>query len=118
MAVASQTVETGLAGKRALVTGASGGIGSATARELAAEGAHVVVHYRNGRERAETIAAEIGGQALRADLTVESEVDALFAQAGPLDVCIAVVGEWPRDDVPVWGLSLERWDTTLRANLT
>jgi len=118
MRVASQTVETGLAGKRVLVTGGSGGIGSACAREFAAEGAHVLVHYRTGRERAEAVAAEIGGEVVQADLTVESQVDALFEQAGPLDVCAAVAGEWPQEDVPVWELPLERWEATVRANLT
>ena len=111
-------METGLADKRVLVTGASGGIGSACAREFPAEGAHVVVHYRNGRERAEALAAEIGGDAIQADLTVESEVEALFEQARPFDVCAAVVGEWPREEVPVWELPLERWERTLRVNLT
>jgi len=111
-------VDTGLAGKRVLVTGASGGIGAACAREFAAEGASVVVHYRNGRDRADAVATEIGGEVVGADLTVEAEVDALFAAAGALDVCAAVVGEWPRGDVPVWELSLERWEATLRANLT
>jgi 3-oxoacyl-[acyl-carrier protein] reductase len=118
MRVASQTVETGLAGKRVLVTGASGGIGSACAREFAAEGAHVVVHYRGGRERAEALAAELGADLVQADLTVESEVDALFEQAGTLEICVAVVGKWPRGDVPVWELPLERWEQTLRVNLT
>ena len=111
-------METGLVGKRVLVTGASGGIGSACAREFAAEGANVVVHYRGGRERAETLAAELGADLVQADLTVESEVDVLFEQAGALEICVAVVGEWPRGDVPVWELPLERWEETLRVNLT
>jgi 3-oxoacyl-[acyl-carrier protein] reductase len=118
MRVASQTVETGLAGKRVLVSGGSGGIGSACAREFAAEGAHVLVHYRTGRERAEAVATEIGGEVIQADLTVEAQADALFEQAGPLDACAAVAGEWPREDVPVWELPLARWEATLRANLT
>jgi len=111
-------VNTGLAGKRVLVTGASGGIGAACAREFAAEGARVIVHYHRGRERAEAVAAEVGGELASADLTDEAEVDALFAQAGRLDVCAAVAGVWPSDDVPVWELPLARWEATLQANLT
>ena len=111
-------MDTGLAGKRVLVTGASGGIGSACAREFAAEGAEVLVHYRAGRERAEAVAGEIGAEVVQADLTVESEVEELFERAGTLDVCAAVAGEWPQGDVPVWELPLERWEATLRTNLT
>src|SRR5437867_10453130 len=118
-------METGLAGKRVLVTGASGGIGAACARAFAAEGARVVVHYYRGRERAEAVASELGGGAtaiLNADLTVEEDVDGLFDAArealGRVDVCAAVAGVWPSEDVPVWQLGLERWRATLDQNLT
>jgi 3-oxoacyl-[acyl-carrier protein] reductase len=111
-------METGLRGKRVLVTGGSGGIGAACARAFAAEGAEVVVHFHRGRDRADAVAGEVGGVAIGADLTNESEVDALFEQAGRLDVCAAVAGQWPSADEPVWELPLARWEATLRANLT
>ena len=115
-------METGLAGKGVLVTGGSGGIGSAVVRAFAGEGARVVVHYRSGRDRAEALASELtGAVALGADLTDEAEVERLFARSrhelGSVDVCAAVAGVWPREDEPVWHLSLERWEATLRENL-
>jgi 3-oxoacyl-[acyl-carrier protein] reductase len=112
-------VDTGLAGKGVLVTGGSGGIGAACVRLFSAEKARVAVHYHRGRDRAEAV----GGEAvLAADLTDEAQVDALFADArealGAIDVCAAVAGVWPSEDVPVWELALARWEETLRANLT
>jgi len=106
-----------------LVTGASGGIGAACARAFAAEGARVLVHYHRGRERADAVAEELGGMPVaQADLTVEADVDRLFTEArdalGAVDVCAAVAGVYPAEDVPVWELSLDRWEETIRANLT
>ena len=116
-------MDTGLAGKVVLVTGAGGGIGSECARAFAAEGSRVVVHYNRSRERAEALAAELPDAiAVQADLTDEAAVDYLYTRArealGGVDVCAAVAGVWPRDDEPVWRLSLARWEEVLRANLT
>ena len=106
-----------------VVTGASGGIGSACARAFAAEGARVLVHFHRGEERARALAAELGNaEVVQADLRDESDVERLFAEGrealGQIDVCAAVAGMWPSDDVPVWQMSLARWEETLRANLT
>ena len=87
-----------------------------------AEGARVAVHYHRGARPRRGGRGELGGAPLGADLTDEAQVDALFEQAraslGGLDACVAVAGVWPSEDVPVWELPLERWEETLRANLT
>jgi 3-oxoacyl-[acyl-carrier protein] reductase len=116
-------METGLAGLGVVVTGASGGIGAACARAFADEGARVLVHYHRGEERARALAAELGGALVaQADLTREADAERLFADArealGRVDVCAAVAGVYPSEDLPVWELDLERFDRTIRENLT
>ena len=115
-------VDLGLRDNGVLVTGGAGGIGAATVRAFAAEGARVAVHFHSSGDAARALAEEVGGVALRADLRSEEEAAALVpaaAQAlGRLDACVANAGVWPREDVPVADLPLERWRGTLDANLT
>jgi 3-oxoacyl-[acyl-carrier protein] reductase len=115
-------MDLGLEGSAVLITGGGGGIGAATARALAAEGAKVAVHYRASKAQADALASEIGGVALQADLRDEAAADALVPAAvqafGRLDACVANAGTWDPEDVPVSRMSLARWRATLDANLT
>ena len=86
-----------LAGKVAIVTGASKGIGAGIAKGFAGEGAAVVVNYNSSREGAERVVASIeadGGRALafRADLAKSAEIRAMFAETqkafGRLDILV------------------------------
>jgi len=90
-----------LTGKVAVVTGASKGIGAAIAKQLAAEGAQVVVNYATSRESAENVVNEIkqaGGEAIavRASLPHEAEIHALFSEArkayGKVDILVNNAG--------------------------
>jgi 3-oxoacyl-[acyl-carrier protein] reductase len=114
-------MDTGLDGRGVLVTGGAGGIGSAIVRAFAREGAHTAIHYRTSRDRAEALATEVGGVAIRADLTIEAEADDLVPLAvrelGRLDVLVANAGQWPEQDVPLWDMTLDRWRATLAINL-
>ncbi len=90
-----------LSGKVAVVTGASKGIGAAIAKQLAADGANVIVNYSTSREGADKVVAEIkaaGGSAIAvgADVSKEFELSALFGAAreayGKVDILVNNAG--------------------------
>jgi 3-oxoacyl-[acyl-carrier protein] reductase len=108
----------------AVVTGASGGIGSAVARRLAADGMQVVVHYAGSPERAEEVVESItaaGGRAtaVRADVGDADEVAALFDAAeqayGGVDVVVNTAGIMLL--APLMELSLDDFDRMHRTNV-
>jgi 3-oxoacyl-[acyl-carrier protein] reductase len=105
-----------LEGKRALVTGASRGIGRAIAEELARAGAHVVVDYRSGREEAEQLAAEIGGAAVQADVSSPDDARRLVDEAGDIDVLVNNAG-LTRDGL-LARMSDDDWRTVIDTNLS
>lgn len=77
-----------LRGSRALVTGATGGLGQAIARRLAKEGAELVLSGRR-LDVLEPLAKELGGTAIAAELEDLADVDRLMKEAGPIDVLVA-----------------------------
>ncbi len=114
-----------LAGRRALVTGAASGIGRATARRLAADGAAVVIDHLGDAEAAGVLVAEIerdGGRALavEADVSDEAQVDAMFARAqeelGPVDLLVNNAGR--EKAFALLDMPLEEWNAVLALNLT
>jgi len=105
-----------LEGKRALVTGASRGIGRAIAEELARAGAHVVVGYRSGREEAEQLASEIGGAAVQADVSSPEDARRLVDEAGDIDVLVNNAG-LTRDGL-LARMSDDDWRTVIDTNLS
>ena len=82
--------------KIALVTGGSRGIGAAVARRLAADGCTVVINYENSQAQAEALAAEIGGLALRADVSdpvqVGNMIDTVLEKFCQLDILVCCAG--------------------------
>ncbi len=104
-----------LEGKLALVTGASREIGRAIAAELARAGAAVVVGYRTGADEAETLARELGGRAVQADVSEPEQAARLVEEAGELDILVNNAG-LTRDGL-IARMSDEDWRAVLDTNL-
>jgi 3-oxoacyl-[acyl-carrier protein] reductase len=105
-----------LEGKTALVTGGSRGIGRAIALELGRAGASVVIGYRTGKDEAESVAAEIGGRAVQADVSDARAARALVEGAGDLDILVNNAGI-TRDGL-LARMSDEDWRDVIETNLS
>lgn len=81
-----------LAMKNALVTGASKGIGEETARCLARDGFKVYINYAQSDAKARALADEIGGTAIKADVSDLSQVQSMFDEIGGIDVLVCNAG--------------------------
>src|SRR5438067_500063 len=114
-----------LAGKTALVTGASRGIGRAAALALAGTGCNIAVNYLRSREEAESVAAQVREHGVRAcvvqaDVSQPGEVNRLVAtveqQLDTVDILINNAGINPTK--PLAELTIDDWTGTINANLT
>lgn len=109
--------------KRALITGGSGDIGSAIAKQLAEDGFHVIVHANHNLAKAESIVADLTAQNLSAeavqfDITqadgVETALNALLEQ-GPIQVIVNNAGI--HDDAVMAGMTAAQWQSVIDVSL-
>lgn len=115
-----------LAGKAALVTGGSRGIGAATVRMFAEAGADVVFNFRRRREAAAKVEIEARKygtrvESLQADLGRMADAKKLISyvtkRLGRLDILVVNAGIWNAEDAPIESLDEDEWDEMMRVNL-
>ena len=108
-------VKTGRNKRVAVITGASSGIGAATARNLAAQGFHVVAVARRA-DRIEALASEVGGSAIVADVTEDAAVETLASKLDRVDVLVNNAGG-ARGLAQVADADLEHWQWMWETNV-
>lgn len=115
-----------LAGKRALVTGGSRGVGAATVHLLARAGADVGISYRSRADEARRVVEDARALGVRSwaeagDLSDRDAADRLFRRLdkefGGLDIFVGNAGIWPVADIPISEMDDERWHRTITVNL-
>ena len=105
--------------KRALVTGASSGLGPVIARHLDAAGASVTVHYNHNQAGAESLAANLKNPAelVKADLNRQDSIVALFNKAAPVDILVNCAAAESQDMADLNVLESDRWRSTQQTNV-
>ncbi|HUI75012.1 MAG TPA: SDR family oxidoreductase [Candidatus Acidoferrum sp.] len=115
-----------LAGKAALITGGSRGIGAAAVKLFAQAGADVVFNYNKAKEAASQVEAEARKhgtrvEAFKADVSRHADnkklVEQTIARLGRLDILVANAGVWNQEDLPIEKMSEKQWDEMMRINL-
>jgi 3-oxoacyl-[acyl-carrier protein] reductase len=115
-----------LAGKAAIITGGSRGIGAAAVKMFAEAGADVVFTYNKAKDAAKTVEQEAGKhgtrvEAFKADVSRHEAnkklVDHAIARLGRLDIVVANAGVWNLEDLPIEKMTEKQWDDMIRVNL-
>lgn len=105
-----------LAGKRALVTGSTSGIGLAIARALCAEGAEVLLNGFGDADEIAQLCEEMGARHFPANLLDQAEIAGMMEAAGPVDILVNNAGM--QHVAPVEDFPPEKWDAIIALNLT
>jgi 3-oxoacyl-[acyl-carrier protein] reductase len=115
-----------LAGKAALITGGSRGIGAAAVKLFAQAGADVVFNYNKAKDAAQQVEQEAGRhgtrvEAFKADVGRHADnkklVEQTVARLGRVDIVVANAGVWNSEDLPIEKMTEKQWDEMMRINL-
>ena len=115
-----------LAGKAALITGGSRGIGAAAVKLFAEAGADVVFNYNKAKDAAALVESEARKhgtrvEAFKADVSRHADnkklVDQTIERLGRIDILVANAGVWNSDDQPIDKMTEKQWDDMMRINL-